>query len=89
MVYLIHLERPLAHAQHYIGFVDADKGHTVEARLEKHRKGTGNPMLRAAMLQGIRFDVVRVWPNATRTDERKLKNRKKARCMCPICQKGV
>ncbi len=89
MVYLIHLERPLAHSQHYIGFVDAEKGYTVEARLAKHRKGPGSPMLRAATRNGIAFDVVRVWPNATRTDERKLKNRKRARCLCPICLKGV
>lgn len=87
MVYLIHFDRPLAHAQHYLGFVDHEKGHTVESRLEYHRSGRGSKLLRAVAKAGIDFHIVDIWPEGDRNFERALKNKKKASLLCPICKK--
>jgi hypothetical protein len=35
--------------------------------------------------RGIGFQIVRTWPGS-RSFERKLKNRKNARKLCPICR---
>ncbi|CCH02060.1 hypothetical protein FAES_4060 [Fibrella aestuarina BUZ 2] len=78
-VYLIHLNTPMSHAQHYIGWAKE-----VEKRLFHHRNGTGSRMLAVAAQRGIDFDVVRRWIG-DRHFERKLKNRHKARMLCPIC----
>jgi predicted GIY-YIG superfamily endonuclease len=82
MVYLIHFEQKLSHAQHYIGFAEND----LEQRIEKHKSGLGAKILRAANQAGINWNVVKVWDNGDRTFERKLKNQKKARCLCPVCR---
>lgn len=45
-VYLIHFSKPLSHARHYAGYVNAKKrglgiDDAVAARLAEHRNGTG------------------------------------------------
>lgn len=82
MVYLIHFEVPFKHAQHYIGY---SKDQNYEARIEHHRKGTGSALMKAILKAGIQWKVVRTWPNEDGNFERKLKNRKNAKCLCPIC----
>lgn len=87
VVYLIHLERPLGdlsnprgQAQHYLGFA-----HDLDARLMAHRNGQGARLLAAANAVGIAWDVVQTWEGG-RDLERRLKRRKKARCLCPVCR---
>ncbi len=81
MVYLIHFNEKLHHAQHYLGFVEGDLGQ----RITLHKSGRGAKLLAAINEQGIEWNVVRIWRGADRNFERKLKNRKKARCFCPVC----
>lgn len=81
MLYLIHFDTPLHHARHYLGFVEQD----LPARLEQHRAGNGARLMAAIARAGITWQVVRVWPDGTRTDERRLKNQKAATGLCPIC----
>lgn len=80
-VYLIHLESPIAHAQHYIGW-----SQYLKQRVEHHRRGTGAKFLAEAARRGINFDVARKWKNPNRNFERKLKNQKNARRFCPHCR---
>jgi predicted GIY-YIG superfamily endonuclease len=82
MVYLIHFDEKFYHAQHYIGY-SADK--LFDKRIEHHKKGTGSSLMRAIMKAGIGWNVVRTWSNEDGNFERKLKNRKKASGICPIC----
>ncbi len=84
MVYLIHFDQPLKHAQHYIGFVESD----LDQRIEKHKNGTGAKIMKAVNEAGIPWQVVKVWKDGDRTFERKLKNRKNSKCMCPLCTKA-
>lgn len=86
MVYLIHFDRKFHHAQHYIGFVDHERGHTVESRLEYHRKGQGSKLLRAVAAAGIDFKIADIWLEGDRNFERSLKNKKKASGLCPVCK---
>ncbi len=85
MVYLIHFDQKFHHAQHYLGFVDHLNNHTLESRVEYHKKGKGSRLLRAVALAKINFDVVRTWPDGDRNFERSLKNKKKASQFYPIC----
>jgi len=80
-VYLIHLETPIAHSRHYIGW-----SRYFKQRIRHHRNGTGARFLAEAVRRGINFDVARVWKNADGNFERKLKNRKNARLLCPACR---
>lgn len=86
MIYLIHFDRPYWHANHYLGFCEDSPG-AFEARMERHRQGNGAKLLRAIQEAGIGWEVVRVWPNGTRDEERLLKRRKKSRLFCPTCRK--
>jgi hypothetical protein len=81
MVYLLHYDTPLFHAQHYLGFAED------ETRIEEHAKGTSRAHLPTAFFdKGVHFQRVRIWEKATRRDERRLKNQKNARLLCPICR---
>lgn len=89
-VYLIHFDAPLGNtsnprgqARHYIGYTD-----DLPARIETHRRGNGAAIMAAVRRAGIGWEVVRTWAGG-RDLERRLKRRKKARCLCPICQKEV
>jgi hypothetical protein len=79
--YLVHLDTPLAHAQHYIGWEKRDNG----SREAVHQSGNGARMLAVAKSRGITFTAVRTWPGADRRFERRLKNTANARRLCPVC----
>lgn len=83
MIYVIHFDQPLAHAQHYIGFVDGD-AYQVAARLQEHRAGWGARILDECNRRGITYDVVATFPG-DRNEERRLKNHKNGARKCPIC----
>ena len=79
-VYLIHFEKNLEHARHYIGATD-----DVQARLERHKQGLGANILRVCNEHNIDYKVVRIWDSKPIGFERLLKNRKNAPSLCPVC----
>lgn len=83
-VYLLHFDAPISPthtAQHYLGYTDC-----LQRRIDAHRKGQAARLTQVAHERGITFQVARVWRNGTRSLERRLKNRKNHRRLCPICQ---
>lgn len=80
MIYLIHFDKPLKHAKHYIGFAEDD----IEKRIKEHKSGQGAKILRALKQNGIDFNVV-LSIKGDRNFERRMKNRKKADGFCPVC----
>ena len=82
-VYLIHLDEPIGHARHYIGYAD-----DVDKRLVRHRRGNGGRLLKVAARRGIKFHVARIWPDGDRALERRLKRLKNGPRLCPICREG-
>lgn len=85
MVYLLHFAQPLHHARHYVGYCNG--GESLEARIERHRRGDGAKLVRAAVEAGIEFEVARTWPCAGREFERWLKRQKNTRRYCPVCRR--
>lgn len=83
MVYLIHFETKFKGVQHYIGYSAEDK---FKNRIEHHRKNTGARLMRAVNLAGIKWNVVREWPNENGHFERKLKNQRNHALLCPKCK---
>lgn len=89
VVYLIHFDKPIgnlnnkrARAQHYIGWTE-----DLPARLDCHRTGNGARIMKYLKDHGIGFTLVRYWKNATKRDERKIKNMKCAPALCGCCTK--
>lgn len=93
MVYLIHIMEPLGNethsACHYLGLVTATRN--LERRILEHLAGTpkkGARILAAANERGIPWHIVRLWPHGDGVLERRLKNRKAAHKICPVCNPG-
>jgi hypothetical protein len=79
MIYLIHFDRPLHHARHYLGYC-ADG--TLEVRLIRHRAGRGARLLAVLRELNIGWRVVRVL-EGDRKVERRLKGTSVR--LCPVC----
>ena len=79
MVYLLHFDRKLCHAGHYLGSTN-----DLESRLQCHRQGNGARLMEVVAEHGITWRLARTWPG-DRTLERRLKRRKEGRRLCPIC----
>lgn len=82
-IYLLHFDEPVAHAQHYLGWTE----HEVVQRMRTHERGEGSPLVRALVERGGTFCLANVW-RGDRHLERKLKNRRNARRLCPVCAEG-
>jgi predicted GIY-YIG superfamily endonuclease len=83
MVYLLHFNRKLHHAGHYLGATA-----NLDRRIRQHRGGTSSAcLMRAIYKAGIGFELVRTWTGDFEL-ERQLKRRKNNSKLCPICQNG-
>jgi predicted GIY-YIG superfamily endonuclease len=85
-VYLLHFDQAIPHGrqagtQHYLGFA-----YDVATRVDEHRCGKGARLTQVFAERGISFEIARVWPNAGRDLERKLKRRHSPKRLCPICR---
>jgi predicted GIY-YIG superfamily endonuclease len=78
-VYLLHFDRPYAHAAHYTGWT-AD----LPSRLADHAAGRGARLLAVINAAGIGWRLARTWPG-TRHTERALKRQGGASRRCPLC----
>jgi hypothetical protein len=82
-VYLLHFNRPFGsgkkYIKHYIGYSS-----DIYARLCRQRSGQGCNLLRA-MRGKVGWQCVRVWKGGDRQLEKRLKARKNAAKLCPIC----
>jgi putative endonuclease len=89
-IYLIHFNakignpnNPRGQAQHYLGST-----FRLDRRMEEHLTGRGAALMRAVREQGIPWQIARIWPG-DRAFERRLKRRKEAPRLCPICRAAV
>lgn len=86
MVYLLHFDRPLHHAKHYLGYTG-----NLEQRLALHANPDGSShhaLIRAVRAAGIGFQLARTWADGDRAFERQLKRQKHGPRLCPICSQG-
>jgi predicted GIY-YIG superfamily endonuclease len=78
--YLLHFDRPIYGAQHYLGWAT-----NVARRVAIHNRGRGARLVAQALAAGIRVDLVRVWPDVDKARERALK-RIGPKTYCPKCK---
>ncbi len=78
-IYLIHFWKPYRHARHYTGYSE-----DLDKRLTDHLCGMGARLMEVVTNAGIEWKVSRTW-SGDRALERKIKNRKEAPKLCPIC----
>lgn len=83
-VYLFHFSSPFKHACHYLGW---GKGSALK-RIADHIAGRGSNLTRHVVAAGITLTLVATW-EGDRNMERKLKNRKNAKGLCPICKPAL
>ena len=86
-VYLLHLEPPLRHSRHYVGYARDER--QLEERLKRHRAGTGGALLRPAVARGSTISLAHVWPDAPQEFERYVKSHGGAGRWCPLCGTGI
>lgn len=66
--------------QHYVGYTK-----NLVGRMLDHADGHGARLMQVVAERGIDFKLARVWDGKDRQFERKVKNYKKARMLCPVC----
>lgn len=82
VVYLLHFNKPLHHARHYLGSATS-----LTKRLRQHRSGNGARLLEVLKDLGITWRLARVWVG-DRELERRLKRQKNSPRFCPFCSGG-
>ncbi len=80
--YLLHFEKPLKHARHYLGWTN-----DFEKRMEEHHNGKRERCVLtwAIRKQGIIWTVARTRVNVPISHEKKIKKMKNSPRYCPIC----
>lgn len=81
-IYLLHFKKRYPKGkrpQHYIGSTD-----DLDSRIERHRAGNGSRLIEVITKAGIDFVVARTWQGG-KIEERRIKRRREARKLCPIC----
>lgn len=68
--------------RHYLGSTE-----NLPARLQAHANGRGARLMEVVTERGIDWDLARTW-NGGRDLERRLKARKGAPRLCPVCRMG-
>jgi predicted GIY-YIG superfamily endonuclease len=84
IVYLLHFESKLHHAQHYLGYTS-----DLDQRLQQHRLGrSGAGLVRAFFEREITFVLAHTWVGS-RALERHFKQHWHAGPrLCPLCNGG-
>lgn len=82
-VYLLHIDPPLRHSKHYVGYCRSTK--ELFERLGRHRNGTGGVLPREAVKKGSKLSLSIVWPEASKEFEKYVKQHGGATRYCPMC----
>jgi hypothetical protein len=85
MIYILHIDPPLKHARHYVGWTKDDD---VSRRVAEHLNQTGSrpsKLVGAALRAGCVVTLAGTL-EGDRTTERKLKARGGAMSYCPLCR---
>ena len=85
MIYILHIDPPLAHARHYVGFAE---DHLLERRVLQHLEQKGrrpSKLVSAALAAGCTVTLAGTLPG-DRNEERRLKKGGSAARYCPVCR---
>jgi predicted GIY-YIG superfamily endonuclease len=80
MLYLLHFDPRYLHAGHYLGYTQ-----DLMKRFNLHLRGKGSPLVRAAVKNGSKVVLVRLW-NEDGNAEQEIKRVVGSRArLCPVC----
>lgn len=86
MLYLLHFEKPLHHAQHYVGATS-----NLRRRLILHAHDKGAKIIKKINSLNIKWELARVWKtehfDGIFWEESLMKKMKNGSLYCPICYK--
>lgn len=85
MIYILHIDPPLKHARHYVGWTqDEDVARRVREHIEQKGRRPSR-LIRAALLAGCKVTLAGTL-EGDREFERRLKRRGGASHYCPLCR---
>ena len=82
VLYLLHFERKIAHAQHYLGCCREDR---LETRLTEHARGHGAKLVAHAVRTENPIYLARVFPELGFESEKAVKRNSHFKNLCPVC----
>lgn len=82
VVYLLHFDRPVGHAQHYMGICKVNRLHW---RQLEHLRGNGARLTARAAELNIGWTVANLYPTADPLLERRLKTTGRFSSSCKLC----
>lgn len=82
-VYLLHFERKVRGAQHYLGITRSAR---LDRRMHDHCGEHGSRLTALACKSGIGFTLARTWPAESLDLEKRLKASGHFAKLCPICR---
>jgi len=85
MIYLIHIDPPVSHAKHYLGWTTPER---LAVRLRHHEQGKGARLLLAALERGALVRLVRLWRDGSILEERRIKRTSRLAVHCPVCNEA-
>lgn len=86
IIYLLHFDRPIGFARHYLGRSTLAR---LEKRLADHAKGHGAALTREAVRRQIGFHVAQLWITQDSKAEQRLKVRSHYGKLCTICNPAL
>lgn len=88
-VYVIHFDKALQHAEHYVGFAEymSDGTSTLAYRIGTHLSNHGSKLMAAVNQSGIGWDIALVI-SGNQAVESRLHKFHRTSHFCPICMSG-
>ena len=80
-VYLLHLDPPVSHMGHYLGY-----SRNLARRLREHQGSNPAQLVKTALRRGSTVSVGKVWIGETQGFEQRLKKQGGFRRYCDLCQ---
>jgi predicted GIY-YIG superfamily endonuclease len=80
MLYLLHFDPRYRHAGHYLGYTE-----DLPKRFALHIQGKGSPLVKAAVNNGSRIVLVRVWDEDGNAEQEIKRVMHSLVRLCPVC----
>jgi predicted GIY-YIG superfamily endonuclease len=80
MLYLLHFDPRYRHAGHYLGYTE-----DLPKRFALHVRGKGSPLVKAAVNNGSRIVLVRIWDEDGNAEQEIKRVMRSLVLLCPVC----
>lgn len=83
VVYMLHFERPIGKARHYVGSTESP---ALRARIKRHKSGGGAALTSEAVRLKIPMRIAHIWTAQSRAREQEIKAAGKFSRHCVYCR---